>query len=143
MGGFKFMPKQVIENRLLTRSHAYGDLAQEKTNLVGVRGYLGGMSGKDNLDKSGSPYTAAVLGIDDTGQNGVVGSTDAGRGVAGLSNSGQGVYGHSVSQAGVVGESDHFDGVAGISHKKEAAGVSGHNPQGLAGYFDGHVFVTG
>jgi hypothetical protein len=63
--------------------------------------------------------------------------------VAGFSSTYQGVYGHSTSQAGVVGESDQFDGVFGISHNLSAAGVSGHNPGGLAGYFDGDVTVTG
>jgi hypothetical protein len=60
-----------------------------------------------------------------------------------LSQTGQGVYGHSISQAGVVGESDQFDGVFGVSHNPNAAGVSGHNPGGLAGYFEGNVEVTG
>ena len=41
------------------------------------------------------------------------------------------------------GESDEFDGVSGISHSKDHAGVSGHNPGGLAGFFDGDVKVTG
>jgi hypothetical protein len=78
-----------------------------------------------------------------TSDHGVVGNSTSGRGVAGFSDSWQGVYGHSNSQAGVVGESDHLDGVFGISHNLTAAGVSGHNPGGLAGYFDGNVTVTG
>jgi hypothetical protein len=73
---------------------------------------------------------------------GVRGVANTGRGVAGFSQSYQGVYGHSVSQAGVVGESDEFDGVFGTSHSPNHAGVSGHNPGGLAGYFDGNVTVT-
>jgi hypothetical protein len=77
------------------------------------------------------------------GGTGVLGEGDFGRGVAGFSQTGQGVYGHSRSQAGVVGESVLFDGVWGISHKLDAAGVSGHNPGGLAGYFEGNVVVTG
>ena len=36
-----------------------------------------------------------------------------------------------------------MDGVWGISHNPQAAGVSGHNPNGLAGFFDGNVIVTG
>jgi hypothetical protein len=48
-----------------------------------------------------------------------------------------------MAQAGVVGESENFDGVFGIAHQKDRAGVSGHNPGGLAGYFDGNVVVTG
>jgi hypothetical protein len=73
----------------------------------------------------------------------VVGTSANGRGVAGFSTSFQGVYGHSATQAGVVGESDKFDGVFGISHNLSAAGVSGHNPGGLAGFFEGNVTVTG
>jgi hypothetical protein len=57
---------------------------------------------------------------------------------------GAGVYGDSKGKGpGVVGESDNFDGVFGISHKTNTAGVSGHNPGGLAGFFDGNVTVTG
>jgi hypothetical protein len=74
---------------------------------------------------------------------GVAGRSAAGRGVEGYSDSFQGVYGHSKTQAGVVGESDSFDGVLGISHNAAHAGVSGHNPGGLAGFFEGNVQVTG
>jgi hypothetical protein len=70
---------------------------------------------------------------------GVQGNSTSGRGIAGFSDSGQGVYGFSNTQAGVVGESNSFDGVFGISHNLNAAGVSGHNPGGLAGYFDGYI----
>ena len=56
---------------------------------------------------------------------------------------GQAIYGHSRQQAGVVGESDTFDGIFGISHNPQAAGLSGHNPGGMAGYFEGDVLVTG
>jgi hypothetical protein len=77
------------------------------------------------------------------GATAMQGTSTAGRGVAGFSTMYQGVYGHSNSNAGVVGESDKFDGVFGISHNASAAGVSGHNPGGLAGYFDGDVAVTG
>jgi hypothetical protein len=83
-----------------------------------------------------------VHGSGDTG-TGVLGESYSGKGVAGVSKTGQGVYGHSISQAGVVGESDKFDGVFGVSHNLNTAGVSGHNPGGLAGYFDGNVTVTG
>jgi hypothetical protein len=33
--------------------------------------------------------------------------------------------------------------VFGVSHNPKAAGVSGHNPRGLAGFFEGNVVVTG
>jgi len=79
------------------------------------------------------------------GNNGtaVLAESQSGRGISASSVSGQAVYGHSKTQAGVVGESDSFDGVFGISHNKNAAGVSGHNPGGMAGFFDGDVVVTG
>jgi len=77
------------------------------------------------------------------GATAMQGTSTAGRGVAGFSTTYQGVYGHSNSSAGVFGESDQFDGVFGMSHNHLAAGVSGHNPGGLAGYFEGDVTVTG
>lgn len=86
---------------------------------------------------------AGAWGEHKAGGTGVQGNSTSGRGVAGSSQTGQGVYGHSVSQAGVVGESDNFDGVFGISHNVAHAGVSGHNPGGLAGFFDGNVSVSG
>jgi hypothetical protein len=92
---------------------------------------------------SHSRQNAGVSGHSPGGGTGVWGDSDAGRGVAGFSSSWQGVYGHSNSQAGVVGESQSFDGVFGISHNPNAAGVSGHNPGGLAGFFEGNVWVTG
>jgi len=75
--------------------------------------------------------------------NGINAASETGRGVNSVSKTGQAIYGHSQAQAGVVGESDQFDGVYGISHNREHAGISGHNPGGLAGYFDGDVVVTG
>jgi hypothetical protein len=89
---------------------------------------------------SHNPDAAGVSGHNDGG-NGIIGFGR--RGVVGLSPDFQGVYGHSDTNAGVVGESQSFDGVWGQSHNLQAAGVSGHNPGGLAGYFDGNVVVTG
>jgi hypothetical protein len=76
---------------------------------------------------------------------GIKGEGTYARGVWGESFSNQGVYGNSYSQAGVVGESDEFDGVWGISNHKDHAGVSGHNKwyNGLAGFFNGNVIITG
>jgi hypothetical protein len=90
-------------------------------------------------------HTAGGIGVQGLSSTGtaVQGTSTSGRGVAAFSDSGQAVYGHSKTQAGVVGESDSFDGVFGIAHNLAAAGVSGHNPGGLAGYFDGNVTVTG
>jgi hypothetical protein len=89
--------------------------------------------------------TAAIHATHDGDANStaLLGENAVGRGISGMSQTGQGVYGHSKKQAGVVGESSDFDGVYGISHNQSAAGVSGHNPGGLAGYFDGNVIVTG
>jgi hypothetical protein len=106
-----------------------------------------GVGGQNTADGDGvlgetSHIGAGVHGVGDAG-TGVLGECNAGRGVAGFSKSNQGVYGHSVSQAGVAGESDQYDGVSGTSHSPTAAGVSGHNPGGLAGYFDGNVIITG
>lgn len=101
--------------------HWEGVTGVSHTQAAGVAGY--------NHATSGGP--------------GIYGQSDSGRGVEGIGTSWQGVYGHSTSQAGVVGESDQFDGVWGISHDPQHAGVSGHNPGGLAGYFEGNVTVTG
>ncbi|HEX8110670.1 MAG TPA: hypothetical protein VF516_23220 [Kofleriaceae bacterium] len=90
-----------------------------------------------------SESDCGVEGVSNTGP-GVVGrGYNGGRGMAGFASSAEGVYGHSKTRAGVVGESDGFDGVFGISHNPAHAGVSGHNPGGLAGYFEGDVRVTG
>jgi hypothetical protein len=111
---------------------------------VGVYGYS--EKGEGVLGDNQSNTAAAIKGTNRGNQSGgtaVLGESNVGRGVAGFSHSFQGVYGHSKSQAGVVGESDQFDGVFGVSHNLNAAGISGHNPGGLAGYFDGNVTVTG
>lgn len=92
-----------------------------------------------------------VHGVAEGNKAGVAGESKAGRGVQGVSESGQGVYGKSHTNAGVVGESDLMDGVYGVSHDPARAGVSGHNlnnqnkpnTNGLAGFFEGNVVVTG
>ena len=75
--------------------------------------------------------------------NGINASSETGRGVNGFSKTGQAIYGHSIAQAGLVGESDQFDGIFGFTHSPLHAGVSGHNPGGMAGFFEGDVVVTG
>jgi hypothetical protein len=65
-----------------------------------------------------------------------------GPGVRGVGVGNPGVSGYSKDQAGVVGESEHFDGVYGIAHQPQKAAVTGFNPNGLAGFFDGNVHVT-
>lgn len=104
------------------------------SDTVGVYGYS--QEGEGVLGDNQSNTSAAVKGTNrGTGTGGI--------GVAGFSQTGRGVYGHSVSQAGVVGESDHFDGVYGVAHDVNRAGVTGSNPGGLAGFFDGKLQVTG
>ncbi len=75
--------------------------------------------------------------------DGVRGTSVTGNGVVGISQDWRGVFGSSKKNAGVVGESAEFDGVWGISHSPQHAGVSGHNPGGMAGFFEGDVVVTG
>ncbi|MGH8549722.1 MAG: hypothetical protein ACRERU_14195 [Methylococcales bacterium] len=128
----------------------------ENAGVVGESDKLHGLFGVCH-----NPNGGGVFGTNDKGGFGVIGVSDSGigvsgdsktgdgvrgtgrRGVVGISNDFQGVFGHSNTNAGVVGESDNFDGVFGVSHNPKAAGVSGHNPGGLAGFFDGNVTVTG
>jgi hypothetical protein len=108
--------------------------------VVGESDQFDGVTGVSH----GPGHAAGVAGHHDAGGSGVFGAgTKGSRGVAGFSDSFQGVFGHSVSGAGVVGESDQFDGVTGVSHNPKAAAISGHNPGGLAGVFNGDVIVTG
>jgi hypothetical protein len=101
----------------------------------GGSGVLGENKADGGRGVVGNSSTATGIGV--LGQNG------AGDAVTGNSGSGRGVYGKSASNAGVLGESGVFDGVFGISHNPAAAGVSGHNPGGLAGFFEGNATITG
>jgi hypothetical protein len=118
-------------------------------NGVGVVGFGNTGIGVWGHSKSGtgvggvSDTALGVQGICNGSAVGVQGNSSAGTGVAGYSDNFRGVYGHSKANAGVVGESDNFDGVFGIAHNLAKAAVSGHNPGGLAGFFDGNVSVTG
>jgi hypothetical protein len=98
----------------------------------GVSGYS--QQGSGIVGDSQSATADAIIGTNR--------GNGTGHGCAGYSNTAPGVYGHSISQAGVLGESDHFDGVYGIAHDVKKAGVTGFNPNGLAGFFDGNVVVT-
>jgi hypothetical protein len=97
----------------------------------------------NQMKAAGPASTAAVVAQTDTGDPAVFGTSEAGNGIRGTSTSAQGVFGHSTNQVGVYGESDNFDGIFGFTKNQKAAGVSGHNPGGLAGFFDGNVTVTG
>lgn len=113
-----------------------GVLGLNDAGGVGAAGRSQSGTGLDGASTTG-------IGVNGASQNGdgVVGRGH--RGVVGSSTDFQGVYGHSDTNAGVVGESQSFDGVFGVSHNPRAAGVSGHNPGGMAGFFEGDVFVTG
>ncbi|MER5726845.1 hypothetical protein ABT084_00580 [Streptomyces sp. NPDC002138] len=106
-----------------------------------------------------------VRGISHSEHGAVVGVNDKtnGRGDAGWfeSSAGEGCHGvsHSLGAAGVVGindnpepgsgagvygESKTFEGVRGVSHSYDHGAVVGINlSQGMAGYFEGNVHVTG
>lgn len=58
----------------LPRPGSWGELGLSKANFVGVRGFIGLNSKKAELDSSGSPSAAALLGIDDWDEAGVLGS---------------------------------------------------------------------
>jgi hypothetical protein len=111
----------------------------------GVHGDATGAGGYGVVGTTVDGTNPAVWGENrsNTGGVGVRGDAVAGTGVAGVSNSFRGVAGFSTTNAGVYGESANFDGVFGVSNNKNSAGVSGHNPGGMAGYFDGNLVCTG
>jgi hypothetical protein len=137
-------------------SHGVG----KNTGVEGTSDQGSGVSGTGGYaGVAGYSTVAAGSGVSGYSQqgNGIVGDSQSvtadaiigtnrgngtGHGVAGYSNTAPGVYGHSVFQAGLLGESDHFDGVYGIAHNVNKAGVTGFNPNGLAGFFDGNVTIT-
>jgi len=98
-----------------------------------------------------SPTFIGVTGESDTGI-GVEGTCKLGNqpGVKGISQSGHGVHGESTAGPGVVGVSQTFVGVTGQSTSNEGVvgisetGTGVHGKGGrLAGFFEGHVQVTG
>jgi hypothetical protein len=106
----------------------YGHNTDEGNGVIGESQLAEGVRGISH-----NPNHGGVVGISDAvGGNGVFGTCDAGTGVIGESKSGTGVFGE--SQAG--------EGVRGVSDTPSSSGVSGHNPGGLAGFFDGNVTVT-
>jgi hypothetical protein len=133
-------------------SHDFQGVYGHSDLNAGVVGESPGMHGMFGITHGAQ--SAGVYGTNDAPGNtgaGVLGENPAGDGVAGIghrgvvgtSNDFQGVYGHSNSNVGVVGESETFDGVWGATRNPAASAVSGHNPGGNAGYFDGNVVVTG
>lgn len=138
-------------------------------NAAGVAGNSNtapGVSGHSNSNPGvfgESTGNDGVHGLSTTG-NGVSGQSSSGHGVFGTSNSGPGVHGHSATSAGVVGDSAADVGVHGISTNGEGvvgdstggngvrgkssgtdkAGIYGvnSNPNGYAGFFQGHTRVV-
>jgi len=123
--------------------------SESQAGVVGesetMHAVFGNAKGPTGSGLYGTNSAAGDTGAGGYGENpggdGVVGTGR--RGVVGVSDDFRGVSGHSTTNAGVFGESQDFDGVFGQSHNLKAAGVSGHNPGGLAGYFDGNVVVNG
>lgn len=120
-----------------------GPVVQPK-NGAGLWGLVASQAANlDQMKAAGPASTAAVVAQSGTADPAVFGSSTTGNGIRGTSTSAQGIFGHSTNQVGVYGESDNFDGVYGFTKNPNAAGVSGHNPNGLAGFFEGNLTVTG
>lgn len=90
---------------------------------------------------------------------GVVGKSGTGRGVLGQSDSNTAVEGNSKSGIGVYGSSDSFEGMHAVTNSLRTAAIAAYNDNpfgtgaaiyakkagnmGVAGFFEGGVFVTG
>jgi hypothetical protein len=116
------------------------------TNQVGVRGTS--TNGRGVWGTSIS--SEGVIG-ESTNGPGVIGTSISGRGVIGTSRDTHGVTGTSTNQVGVRGTSTNGRGVWGtslsfegvIGQSTDGHGVVGSSINGLAGFFDGNVEVTG
>ena len=97
-----------------------------------------------------------VRGVSNTGGDLVGTGNGSGSGVHGLSGSGNGVFGASSSGAGLRGISSTFVGAVGVSTTSHGlygfttnsgiaavVGESAAGAAGLAGHFNGSVFITG
>ncbi|MDQ1366620.1 MAG: hypothetical protein QOK20_2840 [Acidimicrobiaceae bacterium] len=110
-------------------------------------------SSKDGRGVSGgSGSNTGVFGESKTGRGvegyanagfGVYGESQTWPGVRGTSVSNNGAEGWSTSAAGLFGTSDKGDGVRGETHSPTAAAIRGVNPGGIAGWFQGDLYVTG
>ena len=140
-----------------TAEEGIGVFGASSTSGIGVYGASATSTGVGGHSNEGfgvhgiSERGIGVHGVASTGTGGpngefvgrgVVGDGDY-IGVEGHSFKGVAVAGWSEKGRGVIGTSDHHDGVSGTSKNPESAGVSGHNPGGLAGYFEGNVVVDG
>ncbi len=90
---------------------------------------------------------------------GVVGKSGTGRGVLGQSDSNTAVEGNSKSGVGVYGSSESFEGMHAVTNSLRTAAIAAYNDNpfgtgaaiyakkaghlGVAGFFEGGVFVTG
>ena len=137
-----------------------GENRADNTNAVGVQGV------SQNTDSGALLRGIGVQGLSGAG-TGVRGASTSSFGVYGLSQSGVGAFGGSNSSIGVYASSNTGDGVFSTAPKKavwgrtvvangigvfgQATNVGGFGVYGAAptaantwaGYFEGHVFVSG
>ena len=116
------MEMKFSSTHILQGTEGYGQLSISSSgirivaatlNAAGVWAMVGAPSDVDKL-KTGGPATSAAV---------VAHSTD--------------------SHIAIAGDSQLGIGVSGTSHNAKAAAISGTNPGGLAGSFNGNVEVTG
>jgi hypothetical protein len=107
-----------------------------------------GTEGYGQLSISTSALKTQPLSGDASGAAGVwalIGApADVDKAKVGSPQDSAAVVAHSTDgHAAVIGDSQAGVGVAGISHNAKTAAVSGSNPGGLAGSFDGNIVVEG
>jgi len=144
----------------LTRSAAGPVLTVQNQDVTGTLATTGTPLASGVQGSSG--FGIGVLGVSGTGL-GVFGTSTSGAGVSGSSTNFLGVYGRSDNSAGVFGQATASAGVYGTSPVYGAwgqttngygvygqatgagVGVYGQGGQngGLAGFFQGNVFITG
>ena len=117
---------------------AEGVAGYNSSSGVGVRGASSSGYGVYGYSSSG---TAGIYGRHSSGGKGYIGYSSTG--VYGYSSSGYCVYGKNDSSGnyGYLGSSDY--GVYGYSSSSTGYGVYGKNSSGMAGYFEGEVYVAG
>ncbi len=106
---------------------------------------LQGTEGYGQLSISSSPVRAMTTALNAAGVWALVGaSADVDKAkTAGPANSAAVVAHSTDSHIAIAGDSQLGIGVSGTSHNVKAAAISGTNPGGLAGSFNGNVVVTG
>jgi hypothetical protein len=114
----------------------HGVHGESKTGrgVVGISQSFVGVTGESTNETGVFGTSATGIGVDGRCVSG------SSPGVQGISNTGHGVHGQSQTNHAIHGESASSDGVFGIS----AQGIGVHGQGGrLAGFFEGHVQVTG